>query len=269
MTGAGTQDNPYIIETWTDLFDCAQSSDNYGRLANDLDGNDYNGGIMPLRSKFPSYLDGAGHTIRNIYNITGSPSSSYNIFEPVGGEIKNVTFENVITDVPFISAYVSRMLTFENCKFSVAAYHLMTGGATLKECTISCDLIAGFTPTGSAFILERCGFKAKIKSPRNSPLFSTCKSCRVEAELQSPISNFASSYVMDVSNSVLAIKPHPDETASLRITGDALLPSVVDSDLWGSAPKENVGDGIIFLSTQDMKNADALNVAGFQVVRVS
>lgn len=269
MTGAGTQENPYIIETWTDLFDCAQSSDNYGRLANDLDGNDYNGGIMPLRSKFPSHLDGAGHTIRNIYNITGSPSGAYNIFEPFGGEIKNLTFENVITDETFIYAAGSAMLTFENCKFSVSAYHFMANGVTCKECTISCDLIAGFTPTAVAFILERCNCKVKVKSPRSSPLYATCKSCRIEAELQSPISDFASSYVLTVTDSVLAIKPHPEETHSIRINGTAILPSVLDSDLWGNTPRDGVGNGVIFLSTQDMKNADALNAAGFQVVRVS
>lgn len=266
MTGAGTQDNPYIIETWTDLFDGVGY---YCRLAKDLDGNDYNDGIMPIRTQFPSDLDGAGHTIRNIYNITGNPSASYNIVETVGGTWENVTIENCITDSTFLNNVGNKMQNFLNCKFSVSAFVMFGGGLTLKECTVSCDLMQGLALGNYSTSFERCTAKIKISNPREAPLRFNCNTCRIEAEFLNPITGYSSSRPLETKNSVVAIRFHEDETTNFSIIGNIFLPSVVDSDLWGNTPKGNIGDGIIFLSTLDMKNADALNAAGFQVVRVS
>ena len=78
MLGTGTKTDPYLVETWDDFFDMSSDTSTtvFYMLVNDLDGNDYNGGIFPIKKTVHANLDGNGHTIRNIYNMDGSGTAS-------------------------------------------------------------------------------------------------------------------------------------------------------------------------------------------------
>lgn len=124
--GDGTEANPYLIEDWDDFF--AQDSTSYYKLSNDLDGNNYNGGVMN-RSKSIMYLDGDSHALKNIY-VAGN---NYFISLTNGCVIQNVKFINCYTEGVNVDSnhdsggffnlgYArSKTATLKNCYIEVAS----------------------------------------------------------------------------------------------------------------------------------------------------
>lgn len=128
MTGAGTQTNPYIVETAEDLYAISSygSSTKYFKLGNDIDFNEteYAKNFSPIALK-AKCLDGDGHTIRGIYKNT--PGSAISLFEdsysssysPI--EIKNLTIEAELigSNVTFFryTYTAGTVYTFNNCCF--------------------------------------------------------------------------------------------------------------------------------------------------------
>lgn len=275
MQGTGTNTDPYLIETWDDFFDMSNDTSTavHYMLANDLDGNDYNGGIFPLRKTVHGNLDGNGHTIRNIYNMDGTGTAAYYLMIPIhyNGTWKNLTFENVLTNVSFWGynqSNATRTHYFENVKFSGKCYaisHQMHLYCT--ECAISCELIEHMCNFG--ITLQRSSLKGSVSIPSGYAMHWTLLSARLELEIKGQPSSYDSNKTASASNSVIAVKMPDGVSLTYTINGDPTSPSVLDYTLWGSTPTSNIKAGIIMLPTEDMKNADALNAEGFPVVRVS
>lgn len=275
MQGTGTNTDPYLIETWDDFFDMSNdtSTEVHYALVNDLDGNDYNGGIFPINKTVHANLDGNGHTIRNIYNMDGSGTWAYYLMTPIhyNGTWKNLTFENVLTNVSFWGynqPNATRYHFFENVKFSgkcnTLSYQMHM---YCTECAISCDLIEHLSNFG--ITLKRSSLKGSISKPSGYAMAWTLLSARLELDIIGQPLSYASNETASAANSVVAVKMPDGVSLAYTINGDSTSPSVLDSTLWGSTPTSNIKSGIIMLSTEDMKNADALNAAGFPVVRVS
>ena len=188
-----------------------------------------------------------------------------------GGTWKNLTFENVFTNVSFWGynqANATRTHNFTNVRFSgkcnTLSYQMHL---YCTECAISCELIEHMSNFG--ITLKRCSLKGSISNPSGDAMFWTLLSARFELDIIGQPSPYDNYKVASAANSVIAVKMPDGVSLAYTINGDSTSPSVMDSTLWGSAPTSNVKNGIIMLPTEDMKNADELNAAGFPVVRVS
>lgn len=274
MLGTGTKTDPYLVETWDDFFDMSNDTSTkvHYKLVNDLDGNDYNGGIFPIKKTVHANLDGNGHTIRNIYNMDGTGTAAYYLMIPVhyNGVWKNLTFENVLTNVSFWGydqSNATRTHNFTNVKFSgkcnTLSYQMHL---YCTECTISCELIEHMSNFG--ITLKRSSLKGSISTPSGYEMAWALLSARLELDIIGQTTSNRN-VGASASNSVVAIKMPDGVILNYIINGDPTSPSVLDSTLWGTAPTGNINSGIIMLPTEDMMNADALNAAGFPVVRVS
>lgn len=280
MQGTGTQTDPYRIENWDDFFDMTEdTSGTFYILMNDLDGNDYNGGVFGYYNAVHANLDGNGHVIRNLYYMHTAPAAAYGYglmrFNIYGGTWKNLTIENVQTNCPlFTHSQSGRDVYMENCSIT-AACSVVCANVKMHftECTVSLALLYGLasvsTNTSYFPIYTRCNVVCTVSNPSQyTYLFSSCfYTSRLEMEVQSA-PTVTANVGLPNSNSVLAIQLPEDTTIALTVNGTADSPSVMDSTLWGDAPTSNVTN-CIFLSTEDMKNADALNAAGFAVTAVA
>lgn len=271
MQGTGTQTDPYQIETWNDFIAETQESPSdsvYYMLAGDLDGNDYNDGIMPFGIKVHRLLNGNGHTIRNIYN----ESTNGNVFAaPYGLNWSDLTVENVQTSgnlfaLPSSTTNHAYFGNFTNCKITAKCRTVFAlSAANFMECTISALTGDGIGNSNQRSSFTRCSINIKINTPGQFWSCINLFSTRFEAELMAePISASA----MNVSNSVIAIKNPSGGSRAYVITGDSFSPSVIDATLWGDNPTTSITNCIL-LPTEDMKNAAKLNAAGFAVVAVS
>lgn len=277
MQGTGVQTDPYLIETWDDFFDMTNDSQStYYMLANDLDGNDYNAGIFGVTNVVHTNLDGNGHTIRNLYYMHTSSGASYYLMRPnvYSGTWKNLTIENVQTNLALFG-YIQnqRYMYVQNCTISAECYAFSSNlSVSLTECTLSLKAVAAYqtaayNQTYRATLL-RCSANIRLSAPTNRWGMFNVSSSRVEMQLDQPPSSITEYEYMNASNSVLAIMMPDNATGAYVIKGDTTSPSVLDSTLWGDTPTDGIA-GVILLPTADMKNADALNAAGFSVVRVS
>lgn len=273
MKGTGIQTDPYLIETWDDFFDMTNDSvDTYYMLMNDLDGNNWNGGIFGHTNIVHTNLDGNGHTIRNLYYTHSGNADSAALMQPndKNGTWENLTIENVLTNISLFGFSGSDNMSFKKCMISAECFAIeknMT--ATFTECTISAKLQAALHKTisyydGISFI--RCSVNCRIVNPTADWDSISATDSRIEMQLEkAPSPNAYHSII--VKNCVLAIEL-PESGNAYHIRGDVALPSVLDSTLWGATPTSGITN-VILLPTEDMKNADTLNAAGFTVARVS
>lgn len=273
MQGTGVQTDPYLIETWDDFFDMTNDSQStYYMLVSDLDGNDYNGGVFGDSKVVHSNLDGNGHTIRNLYFI--GYSGGYLMRPNVhGGLWKNLTIANVQTTCAvFGNDQTKRDLRMEHCTISAECYALASVlSLNMTECTLSLKAIAAVQSASYnqnfRSSMLRCSANVRLLEPTERWGELIISSTRLEMQLDKPPTAINSS-PLSVSNSVLAIRMPEGVSDAHVIQGDSTSPSVLDSTLWGDTPTDGITD-MILLPTEDMKNADALNAAGFSVVRVS
>lgn len=274
MKGTGIQTDPYLIETWDDFFDMSNDSiETYYMLMNDLDGNNWNGGIFGHTNIVHTNLDGNGHTIRNLYYTYNGNADSVALMQlhELGGTWKNLRIENVLTNISLFGGDNAAAVYFESCVISAECFSIARYiAAAFTECTISAKLQAALRKTFSNYdviTLVRCSVNCRIINPTYDWDAVSATDSRIEMQLEKAPSLNAY-HSITVKNCVLAIEMLANATYSYKIKGDSALPSVLDSTLWGTTPTSGITD-VILLPTEDMKNADALNAAGFTVARVS
>ena len=271
MRGSGTITDPYMIETWSDFFSTdVRSLSVYAMLANDLDGNDHNNGLFALNNYMPYNLDGNGHTIRNIYYHGDYSGENYVLFMSGGGNWKNLTLENIDVGVVLFD-FGTQYQNFQNCKISVNAVAFQNRG--VAKFIDSCASLKVVTQKSRCEWLRSHG---RIEMVRPTYVYSVLEhianTSRLEINvLATPSGTATSLNPLKVANSVLAISlPEDWDTVTkkpLSVKGDPLQPSVMDSTLLRGNSTSQITD-VILLPTEDMKNADKLNAAGFLVERV-
>ena len=131
MTGNGTSESPFKIETAEDFLSMGEtgSPTAYYELANDINmDGDGNRRLQdnPKITLNCASLDGKGHKIRNIMVIR--PSYDFTVFSSVEGvtniKVKNMTFENfnLTGKVPLFFGGVCKY-NLENCVITVKRRH--------------------------------------------------------------------------------------------------------------------------------------------------
>lgn len=96
MLGAGTQSNPYIVQTPQDLHNIRNSMTSYYELANDIDMSSWGNFASIGKSSpyFRGHIDGKGYKIKNLTINESSANVGFIALLDNGGTISNLAIEN-------------------------------------------------------------------------------------------------------------------------------------------------------------------------------
>ncbi len=143
------------------------------KLMNDIDLTGIN--WTPIETPISGIFNGDGHSIKNlkITSITALDYSEVGLFKSFTGIVQGVNLENVYINVPSISGSASSITG----KTGIGAFAGYMGGGTIKDCTVSGEIIAGCNNVGG-FVghsaenviikLQNCTNNANINSMNNS-----------------------------------------------------------------------------------------------------
>ena len=160
MAGTGTQADPYIITTYTELVEKAAEAGVYVKVDNDINITDeYPDGDMPTLV-VNSPIDGNNKKISNWYKIT----SGYCV--DVKNTVSDLTFGNINIESDCSGFYHANTLTaphFTGCKFYGVLYKLFKAGdkSELKDCTLNLNI-------------KRTGSDGYVMSDFNGIFFNNC-----------------------------------------------------------------------------------------------
>ncbi|WP_044730469.1 hypothetical protein [Geobacillus kaustophilus] len=181
MRGAGTQENPFIIETSADLQAIQNNLSAYYELANDIDmkGVTWTPIASDPTNRFTGVIDGKGHKILNFtINDTTKDQQAFIIWTNAGATFKNIAFENAyVKGRNYNSVFVARpfMTVFENCYIQGriegtsynAAFSYASSSTTYRNCfvdvTVSGSYAGAFVSVdNSKSFFERCYSNANV-----------------------------------------------------------------------------------------------------------
>lgn len=299
--GTGTEQDPYLIEDWTDWFAQEANGETYYKLTADLDGNEYNDGVMDQTVTL-GYVDGNGHKIDNIF-----VTNTIDFLEVTNGtHVHDLAFQNIQTSSDFISVRSSNQhVCFEGCRFewtSLGGYFSSIGtsyancsfkncqisvvvlGASLVifnnkdsyyDCGISVDAARG-THNSYIGIGKACFYRCMIKTVSVSPIDSEFYMCRYEGKINvkpGTITNIMISFaancvfLLDTTDFSNALTISCNRAVSNHITYPGI--SIINKDLLGENVTATERDGFKALTTEEMQDMDALKAAGFtNVIKV-
>lgn len=229
MTGSGTEQDPYIVDNWTDFSTIdITSSDIYVRWADGenkiIDFNDFKPEGFSETIFLPYNVDFNGWTMKNFHSTANNALVGISASKP--SKVYGLTLENFY----FTGSISFQYIEFKNCIFSgtaqsnsaltLFAYSPFTNGAA-NVCLYGAAQITAFnysacknsdivmTTTGNRFsITTYCNaynsrFSGKIQVDSNeSVALSIAYSCVCNLESNQPLS--ASSYTISIYNSDLA-----------------------------------------------------------------
>jgi hypothetical protein len=166
MLGAGTQENPFIIQTPADLNAIRNNLSAYYELANDIDLSSF-GNWTPI-DNFNGQIDGKGHKILNLKIPTGFSYAGFIGNTNKTFTIKNLGFENInITSENYnagalVSFTSGTNVLIENCyvkngTISAKGYAggligNLRGTATVRNCFAILDRIYAIQYRSAGFI---------------------------------------------------------------------------------------------------------------------
>ncbi len=237
MTGLGTQQDPYIIENWTDFFNITDSSCYY-KLGCNLDANDYNNGVWTACTLSCAELDGNGHIVRNINN-TSTASNKYAIDITAACTIKNLTLKQCLqmagttTAYGFFAGSANVAKNFINCNFEISAPCIFqtgtaSGNYIFDGCTLSFDCVRISSSAGTQKgRLFRSNLYVNASNCSNLLGFTIINTSRITGNVNCSSATLTLGYDGCTTNSVFAINTN----AEIDIEGNAGSPTVVDSDL--------------------------------------
>lgn len=147
MNGTGTKTDPFVIMTAEELYHMGEygSSDVYCCLGADisLNGTPYAENFTPIPICY-GHLDGAGHSIKNIYvNTTDSDVNLFSVTSDTTVEITNLRLENI--EISAMNTYVFSSGNDTGCTVE------------LYNCTFILNvrrLDKDYSPTGSRCLLH-------------------------------------------------------------------------------------------------------------------
>ena len=149
MTGTGTQADPYVVTSWTELtqvFPTAQ----YIELGNDIQAPDDTASLSSGRSTL-NVLDGKGHSISGLYTASGNAitinGNPQYVYQPT---IRNISFNN-------INFQGDKFLFFRDT-YSVELDSVTFNGNVFSERLIYVEGGASITP-------KRCGGNIHTNNP--------------------------------------------------------------------------------------------------------
>ena len=133
MTGTGTQNDPYIIENYSDLLNITEGSTKYYKLGVDIDVSQYRSpNDAPINLKAAEF-DGDGHTISNFFRRENSSDNVNSMFS------QNISTPTVVKNLNITGAYLAGGKT--------SLVYPLYNNSTIRNCRISAKIV----DTGSAF----------------------------------------------------------------------------------------------------------------------
>lgn len=298
MTGTGTAEDPYIVDTIEDFRTAIATSCDYVKLDTDLDCSDmdYWTGVAIQAVT----IDLCGHTIKNI-NITPIVADKNYLFSCsiTKSTIKNGTFQSIYgtnveciykntyrassyTYAYFIDVKFSGILTlsntnniFENYGGS-STWSSYPGSLYFTRCSINLKITNNvkysvfFTRTDerAKIVHDSCNYKFDFTSEHDYPLNGVFQNSKLTGNINLTSSN--TSYIFYKLNScVIAVSLSSVAKVCMTYVACAGL-TVVDVDLMtGCSEYGNTDDtNIKYLTTAQMKSAEYLNSIGFPVSEV-
>ena len=254
MTGTGTENDPYIVESWAELLSVMEESTNYVKLKENavIDFDEIYPEGIPYNFDINAHLDGNGGEMRNAY-FSADVSRMY--FK----DVKNLGIVNALVNRP-IGIYSSGAfdtVKMTNCRFSgivqngqlLSAYGSecynssfrfeMNGGtfggsndpyhkASYENCQFN---FSGTNAEGfNLSDFKNCKFKGTIPFEFNP---DNCDTCVIDAEISE-----MSSYTVYTSSIVNSTK----------------------------IPQSFTSVGLSKVTTEQMRNVDYLQSIGFPVI---
>lgn len=250
MTGAGTQTDPYIIDTWADFVTAIGTTDAYVKAdTSSVKVWDFakmvEGGITASISWNAREFDGDGLTIKGIYGTAQYFFSSIN--SNVTKIIKNTNFLDFVkTATHSVTQIFSSRFEFRNCQFSgiIEGASLIAGSSGVIFTTGS---VEGGEPKGCAFALKLSG-SAKISSATSTSSAPTYNHCHFELDGESS----ATEYMKMQECKISGFFPWQSFTNS----GGGQ--NVIDAEVSAIGTWNNSGGGVTLVNTD--KLAEGLTV---------
>ena|GEM_PF-2951760 len=181
MRGAGTQSNPYIIETPADLQAIQNNLSAYYELANDIDmaGVQWTPIAPDSTNRFTGTIDGKGHKIINFtINDTTKDQQAFIVWTNAGATFKNIGFENAyVKGRNYNCIFVARpyMAVFENCYVQGrvegtsynAGFSYASSSTTYRNCFVDVTVTGSYAGAfvsvdNSKSSFERCYSNANV-----------------------------------------------------------------------------------------------------------
>lgn len=160
MQGAGTESNPYLISTPSDLQSINNNLTAYYELANDIDMSGYP--FTPIGRTYPffsGHLNGKGFKVTNLRVVNSSIQYTAFIARTNGGSVRNIGLENIyiessMDDVGGLIGLNSFSEVISNCYVTGVVKQTntsksYTGGligrnlGTVENCYVDCTVSGG------------------------------------------------------------------------------------------------------------------------------
>lgn len=288
MNGAGSQEDPYVVTNWDELFEACAQAGKYVNIETDLDGNNYNNGILGKGITMNcSLLDGKGHTIKNIIG-----EGNYHILAQKSGnntEIKNLNFENIYSLNSFTDVYCR--ITFNECILKLNVYSFQDEPSNPKLKFIKCSLFCTqSTFNGGKVYFELCNVYIKFTGSGSNfgasdssrwTTIGNAKDSRIEIYIPEK-RNLKKWYISDFVGCIVSIKSDSDESEIIWMNDKRIdlktsvfnVSGIKNKLLVSSYPTEQTEDitdeyitenGAYFVSEDKMKSKEYLKRIGFVV----
>jgi hypothetical protein len=291
ITGSGTQADPYIVTTWSELITDRDNSSYVEWHGGDLDFNNINDGQGFNGSvTIKGNVDFKGATFRNFYSRASTyPKSCLNFDFPNNGYTKNLSLLNCLLES--VSLYhgirfgnnensnvyhtevtnvrISGKITSLASSVSNTAFlyfdrrHSYAGETIIQSCSFNfeCDLAQNVQFAGVDADFQDCRIKTKVKT--GSTTFdrtfnnsqNTYKNCMFEGSFINKNGDPVS-----LANSASSANMYLF-TEGTYTTNSNNANSVYDKDTCTMS-----GNGVTGLHTSEFKDKSALQAAGFPVV---
>lgn len=186
MTGTGTQADPYIISTWSDLIDTTRDNNSYCEwTGGDLDFNDIRPAGYDSRIDIKGNIDFHNATFKNFRHL-GTGSGRGNIWFENKTYMKNLNFLNFYMQINSNMAAIelghhgyssAGQPTISNCKFSGICIATSTSDSYISS-VFDCDT--------SPNAVRSCSFNIQANAPNCKFDFSRgvpFKDCRITVDI--------------------------------------------------------------------------------------
>lgn len=174
VVGAGTAENPYIIDSKEDLLGLVElSSSNsfsgeYIQLGADIDLSGIawepigQHGSNTKAQVFKGTFDGNGHTIKNLTNTLTSANAYYGLFGKVSGTIKNLNIDNF--KIEGTTGYNGHCGAVAGMLYERGSLENVHVTASIKvSARYVGGLVGGIEKDGGIFTITNCSFSGSVQ----------------------------------------------------------------------------------------------------------
>lgn len=259
MTGTGTQEDPYVVDTWSDFVTAIGEEKAYVSLNVDIDMNEIAPQGVGNITVSAELVDGKGHTISNIRE---DGNSMFNIVP--GCTMQNINFKNFIATSNFFTySNNSGRRYFYNCVFTgvVEGGNFITQGGTSFQFDSNANAGCGFNISFNNGTLWNSNENYPIQfndsnlnfKNFNSNKLTYLENCYISGNITKNLT------ILHSKNSVFDCDVPENITITLSTANSNIL---INSDKCKGTVS---GSGYTLVTTEQLKNAEYLESIGFPI----